>query len=294
MNRQNSNASNTNENKWYDKLSLARSSFLMLLCGLLYCISGLSEIAWTDYISTDKQTCYVHFYLIITSYGLTKLFMYVALCRRLIEVFGHTKFLLFWEFFLIIASILSIILCPIFIRLDVIPTNRPPCNIQFNDLFLIALVLYDCIVCIVNLILFIRPLCKISNNVNSEGHRNKKFKQKYKSLIRKNAILACISIITSFIVWIILGFITGIAIMLQSIDIVVSSVAILLLFSRNKWLYKILCGCCDHGTNHSSSIESQMSATSPASTSPASYTGPPSEILDIDSNASNSTTNVPN
>ena len=279
----NTNAALVQENNCYNKLSLLVASFLMLTCGTLYCLSGLSEIAWTDHISMDETTCYVHFYFIITSYGSFKMFMYIALCRRLIEAFGQSLFLFIWECFIIITSLLQVVLCPIFIDLSVMPNNRPPCNIEFNDIFLISLVLYDLIVCGVNLVLFLKPLCRLTNSIQSDGQNTKKFKRKYQRLIKKNAVLASISIVTSFIIWIILGFVTGMAIMLQSIDIMVSSVAILLLFSRNKWLYRILCCCCDdrHNGNHR---ESQMSSIK---SSPSSLSSPSSPMSKSSSAASN-------
>eukprot|EP01084_Bolivina_argentea_P048051 88558_1 len=246
--------------------SLLTCSFLMLIFGIIYSVTGLSEIAYTDYISNGQKTCYIHFVSLVSSYGLFKMFMYIGLSRRLIESFEDSmsysyssKYLYIWELFVIFATIALTTACAIFIKTELNPSYRPPCNINFPNILLILLVAYDFLVCVVNLVLFLKPLYNLTDSLRSE---NKTFYNKFKTLIKKNALLASISITTSFVAWIVLGVVSGIAIFVQVVDITITSLAILLLFNRNQWIYDILCcNCGNVETNKNTGKQKQLEIT---------------------------------
>eukprot|EP01083_Nonionella_stella_P146627 461414_1 len=230
--------------------SLLTYSFLMLIAGILYCVSALSELLCIQYILSGTLSCYVHFLLILNCYGLFKFFMYMALCRRLIESFYETtvytysnQFYMLWQVALVVCSLTVLIASCFYIPVMFDPSERPPCVIILSDVFVAVFIGYDAIVSGVNMWLFLRPLCKMKGNLHTSS--NPRMQRRIKALIHKNAVLACVSISTAFIAWIGIYFAPGMEVMLQTIDIIVSSIAILLLFSWNGKIFHIIC-CCFH------------------------------------------------
>eukprot|EP01084_Bolivina_argentea_P196694 337170_1 len=225
--------------------SFLTCSFALLLAGIFFCLSSLSEVVWTDYIFINKRICYIHFVALLTFYAVFKLILYISLCRRIIDSFGDIytyspQFLCLFQIMLVI--VLSVILasCFIFIGTSVNRDEKPPCTAAFPDILVIAIISYDFIVCVISLILFLRPLWKLSNLGS-----NKTVETKFKKLIKKNALLASISIVTSFMTWIFIAFIDGMTVFLQTIDVLVTCIAILLLFQKNEKVFiKLCCFCC--------------------------------------------------
>ena len=100
---------------------------------------------------------------------------------------------------------------------------------------------YDFIVCVINLILFLKPLCRLSRRISQI---NAETTSKFKKLIKKNALLASISIITSILAWVLIAIISGTIVVWQTVDIIVSSISIILLFSKNRRIFLNVCCCC--------------------------------------------------
>ena len=133
--------------------SLLICSFLMQIFGIFYSLSGLSEIIWIEYFRINKQICYVHFLLLVIFYGLFKLSLYMALCRRLIESFSESslysysdKFYQFWPWFLVITSLVLIIATCAHIDTSFDPQLMEPCVIDIPYPILIAMVGYDVVI----------------------------------------------------------------------------------------------------------------------------------------------------
>ena len=86
-------------------------SILLLINGILYCLSGLSEVVFSEYILVNETVCTVHFILILGLYSSFKLILYIALCRRVIESFGEAltysnTFLISYQIILIVATLM--------------------------------------------------------------------------------------------------------------------------------------------------------------------------------------------
>ena len=181
-------------------------SFLMQIFGIFYCLCGLSEIIWIEYISRGELVCFVHFLLLVNFYGLFKLSLYMALCRRLVESFSESslysysnKFYLFWQSFLVLLSLVLIIASSAHIEASYDGQLREPCVINVPQQILISLVGYDVIVGMVNLLLFIMPLRKLTADLYDQ---TAKMRNRFKTVMYKNASLSCITVLVSFITWI--------------------------------------------------------------------------------------------
>eukprot|EP01084_Bolivina_argentea_P058291 106436_1 len=230
--------------------SLLLWSFVMLIIGIVYCISGLSEVLWTEHSTTSTDgriACFVHFLLLLNCYGFFKLSMYMALCRRLVESYSDSslysysnKFYAFWQIFLVIVSVIIILASCFHIEAQYNPQARPPCVINIPLAVVAVLIGYDVIVSTVNLLLFLKPLWTLTADLYDH---NSKIRNTFKPVMYTNAILACVTIITSFFTWIFVYFLPGMEVMFQTIDIIVSSAAIILLFSRNHWIFRGICCC---------------------------------------------------
>eukprot|EP01083_Nonionella_stella_P129587 393224_1 len=228
--------------------SLLTSSFVLLASGILYCLSSLSEILWTNYISVDKLSCYVHFMLIVSTYSVFKLAMHICLCRRLIESFADAVtyssiFLFYYQIFLCIGTLSLTVAYAFCVEPDVDferTHGSTPCAVTNIPLpLLICIILFDFVAMIINLILFIKPLWKIHFASKSQFIRHR-----FKKLIKKNALLATISTTTTFVVWIVGASTSGLWAFCQVMDMVTSAAAIVLLFKRNEKIFLAVCCCC--------------------------------------------------
>eukprot|EP01083_Nonionella_stella_P145375 455350_1 len=228
--------------------SLLTSSFALLISGIIYCLSSLSEILWTNYISADKATCYVHFLLIVSMYSIFKLLLYICLCRRLVESFADAVtyspiFLFYYQIFLTVGTIVLTIAYALFVETEVdFDRGTTPCAVtNIPDPLLISIVLFDFIACVVNLVLFIKPLWKLSEQLKDQS---KHLRHRFTKLIKKNALLATVSTTTTFVVWIVGASTSGLWAFCQVMDMVTSAAAIVLLFKRNEKIFLAVCCCC--------------------------------------------------
>eukprot|EP01083_Nonionella_stella_P169145 572890_1 len=183
-------------------------------------------------------------------YTIFKLALYICLCRRLVESFADaftysSQFLFYYQIFLTVSTLLLTIAYALFVEpaLDFERTHgSTPCAVtNIPDPLLICIVLFDFIACVINLVLFIKPLWKLSEQLKDQ---NQFVRNRFTKLIKKNALLATISTTTTLVHWIVGALTSGLWAFCQVMDIVVSATAIILLFRRNEKIFVRICCCC--------------------------------------------------
>eukprot|EP00485_Elphidium_margaritaceum_P010457 CAMPEP_0202704210 /NCGR_PEP_ID=MMETSP1385-20130828/16930_1 /ASSEMBLY_ACC=CAM_ASM_000861 /TAXON_ID=933848 /ORGANISM="Elphidium margaritaceum" /LENGTH=314 /DNA_ID=CAMNT_0049362183 /DNA_START=23 /DNA_END=967 /DNA_ORIENTATION=- len=219
-------------------ISLLSASFMMLIFGLLYCISGLAESIQLENVGRTLVARKLFHNLLVLSYALFKLSLYIALCQRLIECYQDSptlsyrrSFIYGWQLFVVLGTFAVTVA---FLAETTVTVNR---TIIPNEIIL-ALLACDFFFCVVNLVLFLRPLCRLKSPEDT------KLGRKVKAVMRKNALLASISILSTILAWVVVATIGGAIVIAQCTDVVVTCIATLLLFSRYQWIYDKMCCCC--------------------------------------------------
>eukprot|EP01084_Bolivina_argentea_P106369 190365_1 len=232
-------------------------SFITLMLGLSYSISGVYITVHMHFFKAmNQKKCFIGTILIITTYGSFKIVSYLLFAIRLKQSFEGMfspypkQFYIVWE--CLIIGYAATTMCLFAIKSGSYYSDlelRCKANVP---LYLIVIVLFgDFAICGVNLYLFIHPLCALADTVS-----NKRTSKKVKLLIRKNETLISISIATTIMVWLTTAVTKGKMILIyQSIDCVITSLCIVLLFDWNEKLFNIFCYFCESETTMSTKNE---------------------------------------
>lgn len=240
--------------KWNNVLSY---SFLLLFVGFSYVI--VNEFLSTYMVTNGGLTypmCTFWFYFNIISYCIFKLVMFLTLITRLIEAFKQaskfyscsTKFYVSWKIFLFFSMAGYCYFCLHFAEIDAAEIELGKCRVSLPINVTMSNIAYDFFVCAINLYLFINPLRKLSATFDSSRDISKSEVEKiYQKLMKKNAILASVTILASIGAWIFIALfkdILHIPATWTALDCIITSLCIILLFSWNEKAFHILCCCC--------------------------------------------------
>eukprot|EP01083_Nonionella_stella_P079217 217160_1 len=226
--------------KYHSVLSL---SFILIVVGLIYSIFGsVTSYILYNHGTTDTLICDILVRSFVFFYSIFKFVMYYTLATRLELTYASRhiykeRFYLVWKCFLVLTFCPLIVAGFIFIGSDPQKISQGFCRAYVPWRFAIIFVVYDTIICGVNLYLFLKPLKRlIPNGSETESTEIRSFEK----LIKKNAILASIAILTSLLVWILILMVNAPPLW-QSIDCMVSSFCIVFLFKWYGPIYDILC-----------------------------------------------------
>eukprot|EP01084_Bolivina_argentea_P108407 193745_1 len=120
------------------------------------------------------------------------------------------------------------------------------CHVHIKETYESALgvfiwILFDFIMSIILMYLFIRPFRQLSKNLNLDGN-NYKQHNKFKNIYLKHAILTWISIMLSFIA-LLLYLMKHLTILIEIIA-PINCICIILMHVRYKAIFNYFCGCC--------------------------------------------------
>ena len=246
--------------KWNSVLSY---SFLLLFIGFSYIM--INEFLSTYMAINGKLTypmCTFWFYFNIITYSIFKLIMYFTLITRLIEAFNQAtkfyscthNFYMIWRMFLFFSMTGYCYFCLHFAEIDAVQIGMGKCRVALPINISMTAIGYDFFVCAVNLYLFINPLRKLSKGVQIDSSRDiskctaaTELQKIYTKLIKKNAILASVSILTTIGSWIVIAVlkdIIHIPATWTALDCIITLYCIVLLFTWNEREFEILCCCC--------------------------------------------------
>ena len=219
-------------------------SLLMIISGMTFCGIEIIEILISDITNTTTK-CYIFLSFELISYSLFKLFLYFALCARLTESYSNaqiysTKFLICWQVYIVIITIINDIIALTFIELDLTVSPCRGINIPWT---LGIFVTNDFILCAVNVLLFTIPLCNATKLLSKgEYEQNIEMKTRFQYLLRKSCILACLSVISSLVLVGMIAVVECAALWL-TLDIIITTLCIVLLFKQYDHTFDCCCGC---------------------------------------------------
>eukprot|EP01084_Bolivina_argentea_P295145 508054_1 len=223
--------------------SLFFFSFIVVGLGLSLCLFGTFHTIF-HHIAHESNDIYCDIFVIflVNIYTTFKAVGYIALALRLKEsfkdpftVFYSNNFYIFWiSLITVLVVLLQIVF---FITFNWPHAVNGRCDGGKVPIYIYAwLVLQDFFICGVNLYLYLRPLCVLTKQSGSK---------EFKVIIRTNAMLASISMISTIIVWLILiGTGGAYAMIYTTVDCATTSVCIALLFQWNQDIRHKLCCCC--------------------------------------------------
>eukprot|EP01083_Nonionella_stella_P107838 312856_1 len=243
--------------------SLLFYSIPMLLCGVLFSVTALINDIVDLHNSESILYCKVLLVIVTILYTLFKIVIQMALCYRLIETFQDSyhvysdRLYLFWMICIWVIALSMMTLSLLTISVEIVDGS---CDSTIPLPVVGGIILSDFVVCSVNLYLFIRPLCALT-----EKSTDAALTQSFKMVIKKNAFLASLSLGSTLVIWIIIAATDGVALLFwQSLDCVVSSVSIVLLFNWSKVLFNALC-CCSCFIESSTDLKQMGSHSTAAS-----------------------------
>ena len=179
-----------------------------------------------------------------------KLLMYLILTRRAEECFGKSAFaystvkIRIWMIILIIWSIINCVcnisLSTFFLSSD--PNEVPRCDVILYPPFVISMILLDLVGGFGSAYLMIKPLLTMNKMRKEAGQETS---DKLHDIAQKQAILSGISIGTSWFALIMISLTANMHLVWVSIDLVMSTMTVILIYDWNKWLFQKLCGCCN-------------------------------------------------
>ena len=227
------------------------------------------------------------------SYVTYKLLMYLILTTRAEEYFNNSAFaysakkLRIWKLILITWCALNIIGFMATTSTMIYDEDRvPKCVDIVVPVIGILFVLLDLVAGIGCGYLLINPLLKmhkmekqsikdqIDSDNDNEKHHNKttelqrnrsmstqnqiNIQGTFKRVARKQAILSGIAILPTWLNLVAIIILTEMYMVFISIDLVISTLSVLLIYSWNQWLYDRLCCCCSYKEMQSVAEESVM------------------------------------
>eukprot|EP00483_Globobulimina_turgida_P011963 UN11985 len=182
--------------------SLFFFSFVVVILGLSSCLFGTFHTIF-HHISHNSNDIYCDIFVIflVNIYTTFKAAAYIALAFRLKEIskdpyttFYPNNFYTFWISFITILTILLQIV--FFVTFNWPKAVDGRCDGGKAQLYIYAwLVCQDFLICGINLYLYLRPLCFLTKKTGLK---------ELKVLVRNNAMLGSISMISTIIVWLIL------------------------------------------------------------------------------------------
>ena len=243
--------------------SLLGYSFMLLITGLLFITFGIvnSMRFWFDLNMIDFGTkvayCYLNFHTVLTIYGLFKILTYLALFIRLKNTFDGapigvhqvsfccSKFIfhILWPIYIILSSLIIIVFLMIKVEIKMNADNI--CEYDMPIIPIISVAINEILMCGINVYLFIKPLFRMSSIDGMIGISLEHSTNRLKYVIKKNALLATISIISTTLVYILIIIFDGDwSITWQKLDIIVTNTCIVCLFTFNQSLFNCMCCCC--------------------------------------------------
>eukprot|EP01084_Bolivina_argentea_P193712 332316_1 len=256
--------------------SLLSFSFIVLIIGILYCIFSIwSNIVQSNNYFIEKLFNKTYCIFTVTTfsnlYGLFKTVTYLSLCLKLMGSFKGSfavyskTFYIIWQIFIISFTVILLITSIAQQKIDYI---NGVCTFNLSPLIMMTIILGDFFICSVNLYLFLRPLCILRNKNKSHD-----VTESFHSLIKKNAILASISMVTTISQWLIIAVFISSIMICQILDILVTTFCIVLLFKWNGKLYTKLCCCCVKNNNNEMVMKKVISTTDAGSITTAATSG---------------------
>ena len=236
-------------------------SFIVLFFGMSFVTLGIFNVIYWHFLHLMTPLyCHLFSYLLAILYACFKGVSFLAYVMRLKSSFAgnfeiYPKiFYLIWATIITLFTLISLLLCMIGIKL--IPKGNE-CISIFPDYLILFLLFGDFIICAVNLYLFIHPIYAVSKR-----NTNKIMSKRLMHTMKKNAILATCAMISTIIMWIIMGIFHGEwTFIYQSVDVIITTVSIVLLFEWNSKIYNIVCCCWSH-VRHKTGIKSMHSESS--------------------------------
>lgn len=177
-----------------------------------------------------------------------KLIMYLILTRRAQESFDKSAFayssvkIRIWMILLITWSTLNII-CNVFTSTFYISSNPheiPQCDVELDPPLLISMILLDLVGGFGSAYLMINPLLQINRMRKQTGQQ---ISIKFQNIAHKQAILSGISIITSWFAMVMIILTDNMHLVWVSLDLVISTLTVILIYDWNKWLFEKMCCC---------------------------------------------------
>ena len=252
-------------------------SFILIFVAIIYCsLIVFEEVYLLINGSIGYQICSMLTTTFITTYGIFKIVMYYTLFTRLSESYKEAsnlytcsnKFYWICKIFLLITVPPYLYIVNKDIRIDDEQIKHGKCRVVIPINISVSAVTFDVIVCLINLYLFTHPLRKLStNSVQENGNQGAAaaISTPFRKLIKKNAMLASVTILSKIATWImiaILQHIMHIPVTWQAMDQTISCFCIILLFKWNEALFDaVCCEKCNNETPTESELEMMHKAS---------------------------------
>lgn len=234
--------------------SVLSYSFILIFIGLIYCSVALwKELTLLIDGSLHYHFCSLTLTLFVIIYGLFKLAMYYTLFTRLSQSYkGASNLYTCSNRFYVICKILLIVvippylyICNKYIQVDANKIEKGKCKADIPMFISISALGSDVILGVITLYLFIHPLMKLQRGMDDHNNSSKPDLHRMKShsyvtfqkLIKKNAILATLTILSSVATWIMIAlfpWIKEMPVLCQVTDQTISCFCIILLFKWNE------------------------------------------------------------
>lgn len=263
------NSDNNNSNRKDKRSSFGSEEHLeitwSLICSYLLMISSIITLSasilieWSDKFSFYNNIYKYVSYTIAIGYGMSKFCLYILLSFRIEESFINSAysynkiFLFFWRIFLFVGIVFFFFSYLMYTKIDVDGTNT-----NYSQWVIIYIVGFDVIACGVNLILFTRQLWSFTEDCNQytvSSNSDYQFVTEFKTIIKKQVLLATLSIFSTILALIII-MLFAMPILCISFDLVTTNICVILMFSWNHKYVMFCCGKCLHKVINDSIIES--------------------------------------
>lgn len=200
-------------------------------------------------------------------YVIYKLWMYLILTQRAKEYFGNSAFaysnkkLRIFQYIIILWSILNAISTMLLSTITVAdnPKQVPRCDGVLYPPFVISMILLDIFSGIGSSYLLIRPMMQMHKMEHSSNDPTKTSifvkihsdcsesnpiftPYEFRRIAKKQAILSGISVSTSWFA-LMAVILTNMHLVFVSLDFVVSTLSVILIYSWNEWIFDRLCCC---------------------------------------------------
>ena len=186
----------------------------------------------------QTQFCNQSHYILISLYIIYKLIWYLMLVLRAFEAYEkspvtfHTKTLKIWAIILIVWSLFNLI-SQIFTTSAKI-NNDKICILTFHPFITISLILLNIVACIGNWYLYVKPIYILYFQTHDFY---------LKTICIKQCILVGIAILTT-IITISFIFIFDLSQLFITLDVLVATICVILMYGWNRKIVGFLCCCC--------------------------------------------------
>eukprot|EP01084_Bolivina_argentea_P095853 172324_1 len=219
------------------------TTLLIMPFGVVFVLTELIVYMSKTHASFTLTQCWIAYVFTSGSMALAKLFEYFTLCLMVIEAYSDAniysyKFLLFWQCYLVIGTIVSSVLSFTAFEFDL--TNGT-CDKTYPMWVMGIWGTHQSIIFTVNVILFAKPLCHMVKVMEAMKQTITTGNQ-IKYLIRKTSILGILCVLSSNF------FVSMISVVAttefwMSLELIITTTCVLLVFHRNEKIFDCLCGC---------------------------------------------------